>query len=71
MRPVQLSVVVRFYPRPFICYRSVFVHRMMPAQILIPARVIPVRIQRGSCTGTKFSFSVSCKRGITARFILH
>ena len=34
---------------------SVFVY-MIPAQNLVPERVIPVRVHLGNCTGARFSF---------------
>ena len=36
-------------------YGSVYVY-MIPAQNVIPARVIPARVHPGSCAGVRFSF---------------
>ena len=53
---------------------SVFVY-MIPAQNVMPARVIPARVHPGSCAGARFSsrhetsFRSHVKRGMTVRFI--
>ena len=52
MIPARLSFRYEFTPVP--SCGSVFVY-MIPAQNLIPERVIPVRVHPGNCTGARFS----------------
>ena len=64
----RLSSRREFAPVP--SYGSVFVY-MIPTQNVMPARVIQARVHPGSCAGIfarKF-IPVSCKRGMTVRFI--
>ena len=53
MIPGRLSFGYEFTPVP--SCGSVFVY-MIPAQNLVPERVIPVRVHPGNCTGARFSF---------------
>ena len=53
MIPARLSFRYEFSPVP--SCGSVFVY-MIPAQNLVPERVIPVRVHPGNCTGARFSF---------------
>ena len=53
MIPARLSFRYEFTPVP--SCGSVFVY-MIPAQNLVPERVIPVRVHPGNCTGARFSF---------------
>ena len=68
----RLSCQREFTPVP--SYGSVFVY-MIPTQNVMPARVIPAQVHPGSCAGARFSsrhenfIPVSCKRGMTVRFI--
>ena len=53
MIPARLSFRYEFTPVP--SDGSVFVY-MISAQILVPKRVIPVRVHPGNRTGARFSF---------------
>ena len=53
MIPARRSFRYEFTPVP--SCGSVFVY-MIPAQNLVPERVIPVRVHHGSCTRARFSF---------------
>ena len=72
---VQLSFWYEFTPVP--SCGSVFIYMIrvhVPAQNLVPERVIPVRVHPGHCTGARFSLKVHvrklvpmlCKLGMTA-----